>query len=140
MPETQLDTLRNAVRLVLALHDHPEASPPGSQVHLDPMAEQQLRDAAACDCDAVDWYHLPGCPRHTDEMGASEYAYRAREQQYPHPLPGPCTVCKGSGAGPRGPLTVRNLCLFCGGSGFDLPHSRRERLVLRVRHLLRKIA
>lgn len=37
--------LENAVKLVLALHDNPSSVPRGYAVKLDPMAEQQLRNA-----------------------------------------------------------------------------------------------
>lgn len=40
-------SLRQAVELILALHDNPDAAPEGSVVRLDPMAEAQLRAALA---------------------------------------------------------------------------------------------
>jgi len=41
----ELDRLAQAVRLILTMHDHPEAAIPGYSVHLDPKAEAQLRVA-----------------------------------------------------------------------------------------------
>jgi hypothetical protein len=40
-----ISQLRQAILLVLALHEHPQSAPRDSVVRLDPMAEKQLRAA-----------------------------------------------------------------------------------------------
>lgn len=40
-----MEEMNRALRLVLSLHDHPEANAPGYKVKLDPKAEEQVRHA-----------------------------------------------------------------------------------------------